>query len=120
MIFDEFEMEKSVKLAADVLDEMYPQWYEAIDLDGSFYMYDGDHCILGQIARSMNNEYTYPAEEKHYSTLWNEVSDYVKDDSEILVAFDLEHTEDAAASTYQIDGWNVLKQVWARTVRARR
>ena len=32
-------MEKSVKLAADVLDEMYPQWYEAINLD-QFYMED--------------------------------------------------------------------------------
>jgi len=120
MIFDEFEMEKSVKLAADVLDEMYPQWYEAINLD-QIYMEDSVSCVLGQLGRSMNNEFTYPADEKDYSSLFSDVADRVGDDPDVLVAFDLEATEAGADAAYNSGGtgWTTLREVWRRAIRER-
>ena len=97
MVFDEFEMEKSVKLAADVLDEMYPRWEEAIKPE-RLVMWDAELCVLGQMAQEMNNEYTYPSEEKQYGDLWREVDIKTGGDPEIMVAFDLEQTEEAALS----------------------
>lgn len=119
MIFDEFEMEKSVKLAADVLDEMYPRWEEAIKLD-SLVMEDSTSCILGQLAGSMNNEFTYGEDEKFYEDLFSEVAERVKDDGEVLAAFDLDATEDAFEAAYRYDGWRTLGEVWKRTIKARR
>ena len=119
MIYDEFEMEKSVKLAADVLDVMYPQWMEAIKLD-SLVMEDSTSCILGQLAESMRNEFTYPSEEKFYEDLFSEVAERVKDDGEVLAAFDLDATEDAFEAAYRYDGWRTLGEVWKKAIRERR
>lgn len=119
MIFDEFEVEKSVKMAADVLDEMYPKWEQAIDVD-LLKMEDATSCILGQVARGSRNHFTYPENEKFYEDLFAEVSDYVQDNSEILIAFDLDVSEEVGISNHYWDGWEWLKDAWTKAIRERR
>ena len=118
MIYDEFEMEKSVKLAADVLDVMYPQWMEAIKLD-RLVMEDSESCILGQLAGSMNNEFTYGSNEKFYEDLYQEVADSVNDSEDVLVAFDLDASEAGFEAAYRHDGWRTLGEVWKKAIRER-
>lgn len=120
MIFDEFEMEKSVKMAADVLDEMYPKWEQAIDFR-SLRMEDATSCILGQLGRSITRkEGDYLAQDKDYDDLFSEVADHVKDDPQIMVAFDLDNSEEAWVAANYHGGWRMLGEVWKKAVRERR
>jgi hypothetical protein len=112
MIYDEFEMEKSVKLAADVLDVMYPRWTEAIKLD-RLYMEDSSQCILGQIANTLGEEY-------YYEDLFAAVAEQVDDDAEVLVAFDLDATDEGYEAAYRYGGWLTLRQVWTKAIQERR
>lgn len=112
MIFDEFEMEKSVKLAADVLDVMYPRWTEAIQLD-HLYMEDSSQCVLGQIANTLGDEY-------YYEDLFAQVAEHVEDDPEVMVAFDLDMSDESYEAAYRYGGWITLREVWKKAIRERR
>jgi hypothetical protein len=113
MIFDEFEMEKSVKLAADALDVMYPRWTEAINLD-RLYMEDSSYCVLGQLATSLGQEEIY------YEDLFSQVAEAVDDNPEVLVAFDLDATDEGYEAAYRHGGWITLREVWKKAIRERR